>query len=183
MDDMRGHIRESNLIEGITDPGEIDQSFISWRTLLEQPVLTHEAIRRAQAIVCHNQRDLADNQKGFYRSESRVDVRVGSHVAPPWQKVDALMESWLAAYPARAPWGNHVDFEHIHPFRAGNGRAGRMIMWWQEVREGHAPTLFKRADRFDYYERLQRGRASEEDREAEARRMLALINGWSDRLV
>jgi Fic family protein len=61
------------------------------------------------------------------------------------------MDFWLDLMPQRTPWVNHVGFETIHPFADGNGRTGRMLMWWQEVQAGQTPTLFKAADRQRYY--------------------------------
>ncbi len=155
---MREHIRESNLIEGITDPGEVDQSLKAWQLLLEQPRLDHDVIREVQRIVTANQRNLRDNQRGAYRDVSHTNVRVGSYRPPSWDQVADLMRDWVRNLETRTPWVNHVVYESVHPFADGNGRTGRLFMWWQQIREDEQPRLFRAAHRFDYYDELERGR-------------------------
>lgn len=153
--DMRQHIRESNLIEGIDDPAEVDQSLKAWAYLLGQDQLTHEVVCETQRLICWNQKDLRGDQKGHYRSVSRVNVRVGNYVAPDWHEVDDLMADWLDEHEQLSPWLNHVQFESIHPFADGNGRTGRALYWWQQVRAGEKPRLFKAAQRHKYYRELE----------------------------
>jgi Fic family protein len=157
-EDMRERIRESNLIEGITDPREVEQSLKAWELLMEQPCLDHDVIREVQRIVTANQRNLRDDQRGAYRDVSHTNVRVGSYRPPTWDKVAALMHYWVRDLDNRSPWINHVIYESVHPFADGNGRTGRLFMWRQQVREGEQPRLFRAANRFDYYDELERGR-------------------------
>ncbi len=66
----------------------------------------------------------------------RVNVRVGSHIAPPFERVDILMQDlfeWLKMtdiHPLIVSSVFHYEFEFIHPFEDGNGRIGRL---WQTV--------------------------------------------------
>lgn len=34
----------------------------------------------------------------------------------------------------------------------GNGRTGRMLMWWQEIQQGKEPTLITFNNRREYYD-------------------------------
>jgi Fic family protein len=156
--DMRQHIRESNLIEGIEDPAEVDQSLKAWTYLIGQDQLTHEVVCKTQRLICANQTDLRDDQKGHYRSVSRVNVRVGSYVAPRWHEVDDLMAEWLDEHDRLSPWLNHVAFESVHPFVDGNGRTGRALYWWDQARAGEKPRLLKASERHKYYRELERAR-------------------------
>lgn len=169
-DDLRQHIRESNRIEGITDPAEVDQSLAAWAYLSAQDTLTHEVVCETQRLVTINQTDLRDDQKGHYRSVSRVNVQVGGYVPPPWHDVDDLMTDWLNQHHRLSPWLNHVQFEAVHPFRDGNGRVGRLLMWWQQVRDGEEPRLVKAVDRYTYYAALESTRRRMAAAEWEARR-------------
>lgn len=152
---MREHIKQSNLIEGISDPKEIKQSLVAWEYLHDQYMpLTHGVICTVQKIITLNQTDLQAHMRGYYRNMSEVNVRVGNYFPPDYKYVEGQMETLLRQAPMIDPWTFHVEFERIHPFVDGNGRTGRMIMWWQEVGGGNKPTLIKNADKQDYYARL-----------------------------
>ena len=84
-----------------------------------------------------------------------MNVRVGGYVAPPWEKVPTLMGQWLREHAYLDPFEAHCRFERIHPFVDGNGRTGRMLLWWQQVRAGDEPLLIEAVGRFAYYAQLE----------------------------
>jgi hypothetical protein len=45
----------------------------------------------------------------------------------------------------------HVSFEHLHPFRDGNGRVGRILYNWQRLKLGLPIHVIKYEDRWEYY--------------------------------
>ena len=49
----------------------------------------------------------------------------------------------------------HVSFERIHPFQDGNGRIGRLIMFWQCLQNGVIPFIITEDLRFFYYRGIQ----------------------------
>lgn len=149
--DMREHIEQSNLIEGITGVRELEQSMRAWTFLIAQPELTHAVIHETQRLIVANDRSLRDNERGAYRDLSNTNVSVGTHVPPRWYEVVDLMVDWLGGVKERTPWRNHAYFEGIHPFVHGNGRTGRMLMWLQQIELEEEPRLFEASKKYDYY--------------------------------
>lgn len=59
-----------------------------------------------------------------------------------FKKIEAILET-------------HMQFERIHPFSDGNGRTGRMIMFYSLLSEGIAPLIIEYDERKKYYEFLR----------------------------
>jgi hypothetical protein len=85
---------------------------------------------------------------------------------PPWPDVPPLVSDWIAAMNAMqldSP-GHfvmqladlHAAFERIHPFRDGNGRAGRVALNLALVRVGYPPVIIYKKDRMRYLRGLDR---------------------------
>ncbi len=49
----------------------------------------------------------------------------------------------------------HVQLERIHPFQDGNGRVGRLIMFWQCLQRGIVPFIITEELRLYYYRGIQ----------------------------
>ena len=49
----------------------------------------------------------------------------------------------------------HVQMERIHPFQDGNGRAGRLVMFWQCLQAGIVPFIVTEDLRLFYYRGIQ----------------------------
>lgn len=102
------------------------------------------------------------SEAGRYRT---LDVRAAGtgHTYPPHYNVPALMDefaTWLHSNEARAlppvsyASEAHFRFVSIHPFRDGNGRAGRLLMNLCLLRAGYPITVITNARRAPYIEAL-----------------------------
>jgi Fic family protein len=149
---MRELLRESNLIEGIDDPEADQQAEHAWKLIISGDKLTHGVIKQCQKILTLKQ-NLRPNQRGYYRGEAgdKTDVRVGYHTGVPYKEVRRKMDNWLTTLEFTHPHTAHVEFEAIHPFADGNGRTGRLIMWWQQLQRGEEFTVLTAAERGKYY--------------------------------
>lgn len=151
------HIRQSNLIEGIDDLTADAVGEAAWCWLLTVDVVTPDVVRHLHRIVTATQTDLLPVERGHWRT---CGVTVGGRLCPPHEDVPESMAIWTRQFfmalagvdrSIHHPRNLHVAFEHIHPFVDGNGRTGRLLMWWHEVRFGQQPTLLRAAERQDYY--------------------------------
>lgn len=151
---MRNHIRNSNLIEGIDDSLQDARSLDAWDWLIKQKKITATVLLDLHRGITIDQ--LSEKESGHFRT---VNVSVGGRLCPaPYLAVE-LTYNWLADL--RGHWKTldpktmHIRFEKIHPFVDGNGRTGRMLMWWHEKKLGHEPTLIKFEGRQGYYKWFQ----------------------------
>jgi len=127
--------------------------------------ITHAEILKLHRIMAGDVMD--QGTAGQYRT---IRVRVGSHVAPPAERVEPMMsellEWWNKQAPAVSPIVSsaviHHQFETIHPFADGNGRTGRMLSLWELYRRGfdnhHIFSIdeFYWEDRPRYYDALEK---------------------------
>lgn len=147
----RQHLHESNLIEGFDDPAVDEASFHAWVWLRKQKVMTHDIIQELNKRLTAHQPELDDMWRGAYRSRSRIRVMIGGRPGMKPAHIGRAMDNWLEQFPSTDPIQSHIDFEHIHPFIDGNGRTGRMLMWWSQKNKGQSPTLVTKAGVADYY--------------------------------
>jgi len=86
-------------------------------------------------------------------------VRVGAHIAPAPEHVEALLEALIDDYHSshnRYFLDNidhfHTEFERIHPFCDGNGRIGRVLINQQLANFGYPPVIIRnKGKNKDYY--------------------------------
>jgi cell filamentation protein, protein adenylyltransferase len=87
----------------------------------------------------------------------------GGMTPPPSSDVGAEMHDWIrhvarlreADRPIEMLARSHGEFERIHPFLDGNGRAGRLLLNLLLVRLGYAPAIIYLRDRSRYLRALQ----------------------------
>lgn len=160
----------------------VDASRAAIESLAERPeweIADVEGIHRALCVV------------GTARGLRTVDVWIGGrdrvradYVAPPPQQVAPLVDDLCrylnssGEHPLLLAAIAHVQFETIHPFEDGNGRAGRALVHavlerGAVVRSGVLPisTVIRARER-EYVQRLSAFRTDDPDRAA------AALNGW-----
>ena len=90
-------------------------------------------------------------------------VRVGQHIAPDWQDVEALIKDFFKFIqenkkmnPVELSAKVHYKFEKIHPFGDGNGRIGRLLMNHILWSNGYPMLIIEYQKRKSYYKSLQK---------------------------
>lgn len=147
--DMRDHIRQSNLIEGVDDPFDDRLSYEAWKWLVKQPRLNRNIVMQLHAMIMLGK--LEAREMGHNR---QVDVYIGGRKAPAPYAAAGMLNEWIQemrGWKKLDPQEMHVKFEHIHPFVDGNGRTGRLLMWWHEIQKGQVPTKITYDNRHLYY--------------------------------
>ena len=86
---------------------------------------------------------------------------VGEEETTQPEEVHKMMKELLATYHAiqKIQFDDildfHVRFERIHPFQDGNGRVGRLIMFWQCLQSNTVPFIITDDLRLFYYRGIQ----------------------------
>lgn len=133
MSDLERFIAESNRIEGMHEvlPREIQahERFLA----LENP-----GVRDLEVFVWTINPPPDHPYK--LRREEGLNVRVGSHIAPPGgPEIERALGKLMtdAVEKAKHPYKIHCRYETLHPFMDGNGRSGRVLWAWQMMHQGN----------------------------------------------
>lgn len=157
--EVQGYAKAARWVYGqALDPG-------AWTT---GALLTLTEVRQVHEMALGPVWDVAPHPNATERetpgSFREHDIRPfpGGMTPPPWTEVPSQIRTWLdrlkripnADRPIEALAQSHFEFERIHPFLDGNGRAGRLLLNLQLVRLGYAPAIIYKRDRAKYLNAL-----------------------------
>jgi Fic family protein len=105
----------------------------------------------------------SDSQKSWFAvgDYKRLANAVGEEETAQPKEVHRQMKSLLAEYNAKKQikfddlLDFHVRFERVHPFQDGNGRVGRLLLFWQCLQTNIVPFIITGDLRLFYYRGIQ----------------------------
>ena len=105
----------------------------------------------------------SDSQKSWFAvgDYKRLANAVGEEETAQPKEVHRQMKSLLAEYNAKKQikfddlLDFHVRFERVHPFQDGNGRVGRLLLFWQCLQTNIVPFIITEDLRLFYYRGIQ----------------------------
>ena len=122
--------------------------------------ITETHIKQLHLILKTN---TSDSHKPWFAvgDYKRLANAVGEEETAHPEEVHKKMKALLATYHAiqKIQFDDildfHVGFERIHPFQDGNGRVGRLIMFWQCLQSNTVPFIITDDLRLFYYRGIQ----------------------------
>ena len=122
--------------------------------------LTETHLKQLHSILKTN---TSDSQKLWFAvgDYKRLANEVGGEETSQPKEVHKHMRTLLAEYNGIEKveltdiLDFHVQFERIHPFQDGNGRVGRLVMFWQCLQAGIVPFIITEDLRLFYYRGIQ----------------------------
>ena len=122
--------------------------------------ITETHIKQLHLILKTN---TSDSHKSWFAvgDYKRLANAVGEEETAQPEEVHKKMKALLATYHAiqKIQFDDildfHVRFERIHPFQDGNGRVGRLIMFWQCLQSNTVPFIITDDLRLFYYRGIQ----------------------------
>lgn len=121
---------ESNKIEGMKRATGVEIDALAAFLALPEPTVA--ALEAYVSVVAPGHK---------LRREDGVNVRVGSHIAPPGgPDIEPVLRGLVVGVAKNYyhPHDAHVRYEMLHPFTDGNGRSGRALWLWHELNHGKA---------------------------------------------
>ncbi len=152
---------------------------------------SQEELSKAMILRLHQMLigNIEDPIAGRFRQKNEF-VRVGIHIAPAPEHVEAMIESILLtyvtdhdAYFIDKVSRFHLDFETIHPFNDGNGRIGRVIMNYHLQRLGFPGIIIRNKEKDDYYKSFVDYRTKKIESSMERIISLALMESLHKRIA
>ena len=124
--------------------------------------------------------DIKDDIAGRFRKQHEY-VRVGSHIAPASEHIEAMIQALLLEYSSvhnlyflEKISRFHLEFENVHPFNDGNGRIGRVIINYQLMQLGFPIIIIRDKEKDAYYDSFKEYRDSRKKKSNLMEKVLSL---------
>ena len=123
-------------------------------------IITEAHVKQLHLLLKTN---TSDSQKSWFAvgDYKRLANSVGEEETARPEEVHKQMKALLLSYYSiecpdfDALLDFHVRFERIHPFQDGNGRIGRLLLFWQCLQTGVVPFIITENLRLFYYRGIQ----------------------------
>ena len=141
---------------------------------IEDIVRSEEAFTEWQIKNIHSLilKGINDKYAGIYRDQ-QVIISGAEHMPPEPFLIKEEMEDFINWYntealelhPIERAAIVHIKFVGIHPFIDGNGRASRLLLNLELMKNGYPPIVIRTENRFKYYSALDKAHTTGESKD------------------